>query len=240
MLALWAGVLLTLAAVVACGLPHLGSGLAFDFPPRAFSFSWGFLLGLGSAMSTVMYVYFGYYGVCYIGDEVRTPARTIPRSILIAVVVVSILYLTMNLSITSVVPWREGMHSTFIVSQYMERLCGRSGRGDHHPDDLLDGLCRGVRAAAELLADTVRGGSRRVLLQRLRPAAPPRRFPPRVAAGARGGGRRGQLLRPRCGDHDPGDHPDPRAIHCPDRGWDCSASGRAVFGFRMCGIRCRA
>ena len=125
--ALWAGVLLTVAVVVVCGLPHLGSGIAFDFPPQAFSFSRGFLLGLGSAMLIAMYDFLGYYGVCYIGDEVRTPSRTIPRSILIAVVTVAIIYLTMNVCIISVVPWREAMRSKFVVSLYMERLCGPLG-----------------------------------------------------------------------------------------------------------------
>ena len=41
----------------------------------------GFFLGLGSAMLIAMYDYVGYYDVCYIGDEVRDPSRTIPRSI---------------------------------------------------------------------------------------------------------------------------------------------------------------
>ena len=87
MVALWAGVILTIAVVLVCGLPHFGAGVVFDFPPRAFSFSRGFLLGLGSAMLLAMYDYLGYYSVCYIGDEVRSPSRTMPRSILISVFV---------------------------------------------------------------------------------------------------------------------------------------------------------
>ena len=127
MVALWAGVILTIAVVLVCGLPHFNSGVVFDFPPGAFTFSTGFLLGLGSALLLAMYDFLGYYSVCYIGDEVRAPSRTMPRSILISVVVVAIIYLLVNVSIISVVPWREAISSTYIASEFMERLHGRWG-----------------------------------------------------------------------------------------------------------------
>jgi amino acid transporter len=55
---------------------------------------------------------------------VKTPARTIPRSILISVVAVAIIYLTMNLSIISVVPMEKAMASSHIASDFMETLYG--------------------------------------------------------------------------------------------------------------------
>jgi amino acid transporter len=127
MVVLWAGVVLTIAVVLVSGLFHFDARVAFNFPPGAFSFSSGFLLGLGSATLVAMYDFLGYYSVCYIGDEVRNPSRTIPRSILISVIVVAIIYLTMNISIIGVVPWREAMQSKFLVSEFMERLYGAAG-----------------------------------------------------------------------------------------------------------------
>jgi len=127
MVALWAGVILTIAAMLVSGLPHFDAGTAFSFPPNAFSFSQGFVLGLGSAMAMAMYDFLGYYSVCYIGDEVRSPSRTIPRSILISVLVVAAIYLTMNVSIISVVPWSEAMESEAIASDFMDRLHGPVG-----------------------------------------------------------------------------------------------------------------
>jgi hypothetical protein len=35
------------------------------------------VLGLGSATLIAIYDYLGYYDICYIGDEVRDPARVI-------------------------------------------------------------------------------------------------------------------------------------------------------------------
>jgi hypothetical protein len=46
--------------------------VAFDFPPGAFTFSLGFLIGLGARRAIGVYDYLGYYDICYIGDEVGT------------------------------------------------------------------------------------------------------------------------------------------------------------------------
>src|SRR5262245_56396767 len=75
---LWIGALLTTGAVMLTGILHFDPKIAFDFPPGAFNFSTGFLFGLGAASRIGVYDYLGYYDVCYIGDEVKNPGRTIP------------------------------------------------------------------------------------------------------------------------------------------------------------------
>ena len=127
---LWAGTLLTTLAVIVSGALNFDASRAFDFPPRAFDFSIGFLFGLGAASRVGIYDYLGYYDICYIGDEVKDPGRVIPRSILISIVAVALIYLAINLSIIGVIPWREFVpadahpESEFIVSTFMERLYG--------------------------------------------------------------------------------------------------------------------
>jgi len=127
---LWVGTLLTTAAVIVTGVFNFDPALAFDAPPGAFSFSVGFLFGLGAASRVGIYDYLGYYSVAYIGDEVVDPGRVIPRSILISVVAVALIYIGINLSILGVVPWREFVpaaqhpESDFIVSAFMERVYG--------------------------------------------------------------------------------------------------------------------
>ena len=128
---LWVGSLLTTAAVIVTGVTQFRASVAFDFPPGAFNFSLGFLVGLGAASRVGIYDYLGYYDICYIGDEVKNPARVIPRSILISIVLVAIIYILINLSIIGVVPWREFVpaadhpESRFIVSVFMEKIYGR-------------------------------------------------------------------------------------------------------------------
>ena len=127
---LWIGTLLTTAAVIVTGALHFDRRLAFDFPPGAFHLSGKFLLGLGAACRFGMYDYLGYYDICYIGDEVKNPGKVIPRSIIISVVGVALIYLAMNLSIIGVVPWREfvpaegNRKADFVVSLFMEKVYG--------------------------------------------------------------------------------------------------------------------
>ncbi|MFN7920971.1 MAG: APC family permease [Bryobacteraceae bacterium] len=121
---LWAGMLVTVVWVIATGAARFDPKIAFDFPPGAFQLSRGFFLGLGGAMLIAMYDFLGYYDICYVAGEVRQPERVIPRSILIAVVVVALIYSVMNLSIIGVVPWREAMQSKHIASDFMERAYG--------------------------------------------------------------------------------------------------------------------
>src|SRR2546422_8018752 len=104
---LWIGTMLTTGAVIVTGALHFNPKLAFDFPPEGFKFSIGFLLGLGAATRIGVYDYLGYYDVCFIGDEVKDPGKVVPRSILISIVGVALIYVAINLSIVGVVPWRE-------------------------------------------------------------------------------------------------------------------------------------
>jgi basic amino acid/polyamine antiporter, APA family len=122
---LWVGTVLAMITVIASGFFHFNVRLAFDFPRGAMSFSRGFVLGLGSATLIAVYNYLGYYDVCYIGDEVQNPAYVVPRSILYSLAVCCVGYLALHLALIGVVPWREGIHSNFIVADFMERLYGR-------------------------------------------------------------------------------------------------------------------
>ena len=129
---LWIGTLLTTGLVIVTGVMHFNPKIAFDFPPGAFKFSFGFLLGLGAASRIGVYDYLGYYDICYIGDEVKNPGHTIPRSIIISVVAVALIYVLINLSIIGVISWREFVPaettkplSDFVVSVMMERIYGR-------------------------------------------------------------------------------------------------------------------
>ena len=117
-------VVATLVWVVTAGLLNFQPRLAFDFPPGAFHLSGEFFHGLGAAALIAMYDYGGYFNVCYFAEEVKNPPRTIPRSIILSIVIVGALYLALNVSIIGVVPYRVAMHSTAIVSLFTQQLYG--------------------------------------------------------------------------------------------------------------------
>jgi amino acid transporter len=117
---------LTLGAtawIVAGGVTH-GSFAVISFPPGAWQISRGFWLGLGGATLYAAYDYMGYNTICGVGGEVVRPETTIPRSILTSVVIVCAVYVAMNVSIISVVPWRDAVQSPFIASDFIARIHG--------------------------------------------------------------------------------------------------------------------
>ena len=121
---LWTGVVGTLLWLIWGGASHFNAKMAFDFPPGAFSLSWVWFAGLGSAMVNTVYSYWGYYNICHLGGEIRDPERNIPRGIFLSILGITALYLAMQISILGVVPWREAQNSKFIVSKFVETLYG--------------------------------------------------------------------------------------------------------------------
>lgn len=127
---LWVGVMGTIGWIIFAGVTHFHAQQAFDFPPGAFTLSSSFFQGMGAALLISAYDYWGYYNVCFLGDEVKEPGKNIPRAMLLSIAIVACLYLVMNISILGVVPWREVAEAgranskLYVVSVFMERAYG--------------------------------------------------------------------------------------------------------------------
>ncbi|WP_301922582.1 APC family permease [Ferruginibacter sp.] len=127
---LWTGVLLTLGWIIIGGIAH-GNFLQ---PLKNINtdFSWGQLVSFvfGQACVKTVYSYLGYYNVCHLGGEIKDPGKNIPRSMFISVIGIAVLYLAMNMSVGSVIPWQEIKYwqdnglNNFVVSTFLERLYG--------------------------------------------------------------------------------------------------------------------
>lgn len=124
---LWGGMLLTVVWVIGSALGSFDPRQAFAFPDDAFQFDHRFATGLGAALGIAMYDYLGYFQICYLGDEVADAPRTLPRAILISVVLVAFIYLCLNVSILGVVPWQEVVRSEHIASDVMLKVYGTFG-----------------------------------------------------------------------------------------------------------------
>src|SRR5205085_3158326 len=127
---LWIGVMVTIVWVIFAGVTHFNPARAFDFPAGAFTLSREFFFGLGAALLVATYDYWGYYNVCFLGEEIAEPARNIPRAMIWSILAVCGIYLVMNVSILGVVPWQELKSAAttdthfYVVSTMMERLYG--------------------------------------------------------------------------------------------------------------------
>jgi len=132
MLILWITTLVTTGWVIVTGLIHMNYRIAFDFPPGAFNLNWAFLIGLGNGTIVVIYNYLGYYQVCYLGDEVKQPERTIPYAVIISILAVTVIDFLLSYSFVSVVPWRDMIKpgspaNLAVASVFMQRIYGHWG-----------------------------------------------------------------------------------------------------------------
>jgi amino acid transporter len=115
-------VLVTVGWVIVAGLFTFSPAQAFDFPPEAFAFGDQALwLSIGAASVLAMYSYGGYNQVCNIGDEIKDPTRTIPRSIVLSTFLVAGLYMLMTIVILGMIPWQEVRESRTVASVFIER-----------------------------------------------------------------------------------------------------------------------
>jgi amino acid transporter len=125
---LTAGVLAAVGTVIVLGARNFDASL-ITFPEGAFTVDNRFLTGLGAAMAIAVYDYLGYYNICHLGEEVRRPEKTIPRAVLLSIVIVASIYMSMNLAFMGVVPWQEtlvkdSLAHTNIAAAFMTRLYG--------------------------------------------------------------------------------------------------------------------
>lgn len=124
-------VLLTLVGAIVVGFTHFSAARAFSFPPGAFHLDGAFFAGLGAGLLVSAYDYWGYYNACFLGGELRTPERTIPRAVLGAIAIVGSLYLLMNIATLGVLPWQELTHADAGARRYTMALLAERAFAGH-------------------------------------------------------------------------------------------------------------
>ncbi|HEY5368558.1 MAG TPA: amino acid permease [Hanamia sp.] len=123
---LWSGVIITMFWIIGGGIAHgnflapirnINSGISVDY---------AFVAAIGFASVKSVYSYLGYYNVCHLGSEIKSPSKNIPRSMFISIVGIAFLYFFMNVSVVSVIPWQQAKDSEFVISEFMEVLLGHN------------------------------------------------------------------------------------------------------------------
>lgn len=114
----------TILWLIGSGVGHFDAHRAFNWSFEGFDSSALLFAALGKASLNAVYSYLGYYNVCHLGAEVRDPAKNIPRSMLLSITGIAILYLSMQTMVAGVLPWEEAAASDFVASLYFERIYG--------------------------------------------------------------------------------------------------------------------
>ncbi len=122
--ALWTGMVVTVLIVIAMCAVKFSPAQAFAFPPDAFSFDGEFGLALGGALGIAMYDFLGYYDICYVAEEVRDPARTIPVAVVVSVFAVAAIYAGINVGLLGVLPVNDIRSSNAVISDLVRAVSG--------------------------------------------------------------------------------------------------------------------
>ncbi|HEX4221339.1 MAG TPA: APC family permease [Pseudonocardiaceae bacterium] len=113
--------LISIIAVVIAAYTHFHPSLAFTYPPGAFHFGSPFFAGLGAGLVIAIYDYLGYNTSAYLGAELKNPGRTLPRSIIYAILGIMVLYLLLQIGVLGAAPWQNTAKS-FSAASYILQL----------------------------------------------------------------------------------------------------------------------
>ncbi len=123
---LWLGVLAIMGWIIGGGFLHGNMIAPVKAMNQGYEWNKGFIAVIGFASVKSVYSYLGYYNVCLLGGEMKNPGRNIPLSMFLSIAGITLLYLGMNISVTSVIPWHQAMGNKFVVSSYIEIISGHA------------------------------------------------------------------------------------------------------------------
>jgi len=89
----------------------------------------GLFAGLVLSMQSVIFTYDGYYGAVYFSEEVKNPARDLPRAIFGGVAAVTAIYLLINLGFLRVLGVRAMAGDPLVAASAAGRIFGPAGDG---------------------------------------------------------------------------------------------------------------
>lgn len=121
---LWVGVVVTLLWIIGGGIAHGNFLSPIKHINDGLTVNYAFVAAIGYSCVKTVYSYLGYYNVCHLGGEIKNPSKNIPRSMFLSIAGIAVLYLLMNVSVASVIPWQEGKDMKAILSVFMQRLMG--------------------------------------------------------------------------------------------------------------------
>jgi APA family basic amino acid/polyamine antiporter len=88
-----------LVIVIFIGLPYLGKVDYFEMP-----YGW---TGVFQASALVFFAYTGFEGIVKLSEETKSPEKTIPKGLMLAIIVSIFLYITVAVSAVSVMGWER-------------------------------------------------------------------------------------------------------------------------------------
>jgi basic amino acid/polyamine antiporter, APA family len=111
------------AVVVVCFAGNGGGGSVTDAIAPAIASPW---VGFGLAVIATMYAYDGWEGLALVAGEVREPSRTLPRATLLGMILILIIYLSMNAGFFRALPFAEMATTKALAATAIGRVIGEN------------------------------------------------------------------------------------------------------------------
>lgn len=90
---------LGLVLVIYLGIPHLGTVDYLEFPTG--------VSGVIKGAALIFFAYIGFEEIANLAEEASNPEKDIPRAFIFSIIITSILYVLVALSVVSLLNWRE-------------------------------------------------------------------------------------------------------------------------------------
>jgi APA family basic amino acid/polyamine antiporter len=87
----------------------------------------GLLIGFLRSMQLVTGAYDGWWAVCFFAEEQKEPAKSIPRSLFTGAIMVTLIYVILNLAIFQVLPVSAISNSSLVASDAARLVFGDAG-----------------------------------------------------------------------------------------------------------------
>ncbi|OYT56382.1 MAG: amino acid transporter [Candidatus Aenigmarchaeota archaeon ex4484_14] len=101
--------------IIALGLGHIGSVNYLESTGTA---------GIFSAAALIFFAYIGFESIVKMGEETKSPRKILPTALILSIVITTILYILMSLSVVSIMPWEELAKSSAPVADVAARAMG--------------------------------------------------------------------------------------------------------------------
>lgn len=116
------GKLIPIAVIIVCGF---AMGKVHEFTPMTTSASTG--AGFGAALLGVLFAYEGWVAVANMAEEMKNPAKDLPKAIVVGLIIITIAYLGVNLAIINTMSVADVAASKKVASDAAVILFGPVG-----------------------------------------------------------------------------------------------------------------
>lgn len=116
-----------LVGLVGTALVTLRGEPSHFLPVLPESLSGGLLTAIGLAMISTLFAYDGWHFVGFVAGEIRDPGRNVPRSIIVGVLIIIVVYLSANLAYIFVLGQPRIADSERVAADAMSAMIGPTG-----------------------------------------------------------------------------------------------------------------